>query len=477
MKSRTLFSSFLLIILFYLSSPSWAQGVHAPKESVVLRDAFWGLSIRDAESGDELVDHHAHTLMTPASTLKVVSTGTALSLLGSSYRIPTYLLTSGSVIDGTLSGDLIIKGEGDFSIGSRYFRDEDPERFFTRSASELSKRGIRRIEGQVLSSVTRDDTRSIPNPHWLTYDLGNHYASGAYDLNLFDNSYTVILSGHGRKITTKPHIPGLNLTASYDYSTTRASDSLFISLYPSKGGSFPITGVYPSKAATRTIRGALPDPPLFFARHLREKLTQKGISVSGLPGKNSTLPSGRVDTLMRYESPTLFELIRITNTYSHNLFAEGSLRLISRGKASLPGHDRTQSSLMELYRYWEERGLDTRELEMVDGSGLSPENRVTPAFLTALLGKIYRGDPSHTFMRTLPRAGKEGTLTIFLKGTPLEGKARLKSGTIRNVLAYTGYVTVGEKVYTVALIVNNYYGRASEMRKAMESVLLEALGY
>lgn len=71
----------------------------------------------------------------------------------------------------------------------------------------------------------------------------------------------------------------------------------------------------------------------------------------------------------------------------------------------------------------------------------------------------------------------EGTLVQFLKGTPLQGKARLKSGTLRNVVCYAGYVEVGGKTYTVALMVNNFYGKASTVRKAMEEVLLEAFGY
>ena len=451
-----------------------AQTVRTPEEPEAFRDVFWGLSIRDAATGEELAGHNAHTLMTPASTMKLVSTGTALSALGSSHRVKTRLLTSGSIEGGTLRGDLLIRGDGDFSIGSRYFWDEDPERFFKRAVRELKEQGITRIEGRILALSGSEDFQG-PSPRWTAYDLGNHYAAGAYSLNLFDNAYTVTLSAHGKNISVKPSISGLKLEAAYGFSSTRSSDSLYISPFPDTEGRYLITGIYPSKAANRTVKGAMPDPPLFFAEHLREMLLRDGIAVTGSFGKIPDLPSGELTTLMTYESPTLFELARITNTYSHNLFAEGFLKLLGRGKEPMPGHNLAQTSVMEVRRYWEERGLDTKELEMLDGSGLSTEDRVTPAFLTAMLGKIYREDPSHTFMQVLPRAGKDGTLTIFLKGTRLEGKARLKSGTIRNVVAYAGYVTTGGKVYTVALTVNNYYGKASAVRKAMERVLLDAL--
>ena len=451
-----------------------AQSVRTPSEPEAFRNVFWGLSIRDAATGEELAGHNAHTLMTPASTMKLVSTGTALSSLGSSHRIKTRLLTTGDIENGTLRGDLLIQGDGDFSIGSRYFWDEDPERFFKRAVSELKQMGIARIEGRVLAVSGKEDFQGT-SPRWTAYDLGNHYAAGVYGLNLFDNAYTVTLSAHGRNVSLKPSISGLKLEPVYGFSEKRSSDSLYISPFPDDRGRYLITGVYPSKAANRTVKGAMPDPPLFFAEHLREILVKGGIAVKEGFGKTSELPAGTIDTLMTYESPTLFDLARITNTYSHNLFAEGFLRLLGRVKEPMPGHNLTQTSIMEVYRYWEERGLDTKELEMFDGSGLSTEDRVTPAFFTAMLGKIYREDPSHTFMQVLPRAGKDGTLTIFLKGTPLEGKARLKSGTIRNVVTYAGYVTVGGKVYTVAIMVNNYYGKASAVRKTMERVLLDAL--
>lgn len=473
MKSYT--SLLVLMGLLALVSPleTGAQSVKNPSEPEAFREVFWGLSIRDAETGEELAGHNAHTLMTPASTMKLVSTGTALSSLGAAHRIKTQIFASGEIKGGTLFGNLYILGDGDFSIGSRYFWDQDPERFFNRVRSDLKNAGITRIQGDILSVSGAGDFQAV-SPRWTAYDISNHYAAGCFSLNLFDNAYTVTLSRHGKSLSVKPEINGLKLKAAYGFSDSRSSDSLYISPFPDADGAYLITGVYPTKAATRTVRGAIPDPPAYFAQHLLECLTSGGIEVTGSSGKATGLPEGIPMALVTYESPTLFDLAKITNTYSHNLFAEGFLKLLGRGRMSLPGHNLTQTSLMALYDFWTQRGLDTRELEMLDGSGLSPENRVTPAFLTAMLGKIYREDPSHTFMQVLPRAGKDGTLTIFLKNTPLEGKARLKSGTIRNVVTYAGYVTLGGKTYTVALFVNNYYGTASSIRKGMERILLEA---
>lgn len=185
---------------------------------------------------------------------------------------------------------------------------------------------------------------------------------------------------------------------------------------------------------------------------------------------------GRGELLYTFESPSIRELMEITLVYSHNLFAEGMLRQLAIGKTPLPGHNPTQTAIEEVKSYWKGRGLDTDELEMVDGSGLSTQDRVTTHFLAAMLGKVYRADKSGVYMRLLPRAGMDGTLTIFLKNTPLQGKARLKSGTLRNVVCYAGYVELGGKTYTVALMVNNFYGSASTIRKAMEQVLLESFG-
>lgn len=465
---------FLLCLIASMSQAVKAQSVKEPTNVSALQDTFWSLSIQDASTGGELVGIRSHHLMTPASTMKVVSTATALSIYPVSTRFETRIETDGEISNGVLNGNVYVIGDGDPSIGSRYFWREDAQKFFKSVAAALKEQGISKVTGGVVAISDKRDFQA-ENPRWPLYDLGNHYAAGAFNLNLFDNSYTARIVDSGQRVIVEPEVPELKLTTRFAQGSSRSRDSLYISRIPLSDGSFPITGVYPSRAKSITLRGSVPNPPLFVASNLQHFLRNSGVSFGANASTQERSVAG-MKNLYTFKSPTILELARITNVYSHNLFAEGFLRLVGRDKVGMEGHNLSQTAIMEVMRYWSSRGLDVRELEMLDGSGLSGENRVTANFLASLLGKVYRSEMKDTFMRTLPRAGVEGTVTSFLKRTPLEGKAYLKSGTIRNVVCYTGYVELDGKVYTVAFMVNNFYGRASNIRGAMESILLESFG-
>lgn len=465
--------SIILTFFTFITLPIIAQSVITPREHPDLSKSFWTLSVQDADTGEELVDIRSHHLMTPASTLKLVSTATLISQRPAGDRIPTKIMTDGTITQGVLQGNLYIIGAGDPSIGSRYFWGKDENIFFDTVANALQQKGITHISGSIISLSPASDFQA-ENPRWPAYDMGNHYAAGIYDLNLFDNAYSVHFTNYGERFYLEPKIPNLVLKKAYDITATRSRDSLYISPFRQPDGSFVITGAYPRNVSNLRIRGSIPNPPLFMAQYLHQRLASRGIQVTGEAETISTLSTTHALTeLYTYYSPPLRELVTITNVYSHNLFAEAMLMQLARGKTPLPGHNTTQTAISEVLRYWKDRGMNTQELEMMDGSGLSGENRVTAHFLATMLGKVHRADPSGTFMSTLPRAGQDGTLAIFLKNTPLQGRARLKSGSIRNVVCYAGYVQLNGKTYTVAFMVNNFYGKASTIRQAMEQILLD----
>ncbi|WP_298632110.1 D-alanyl-D-alanine carboxypeptidase/D-alanyl-D-alanine-endopeptidase [uncultured Porphyromonas sp.] len=465
----------LLLLHLLLLSPASAQRVKVPSEPAALSQSFWTLSIQDAESGQELVGIRSHHLATPASTMKLISTATLWSQKGGGLRIPTEIHTTGTIAQGKLEGDLYIVGHGDPSIGSRYFWNSDQDRFFKEVASALKAKGITQIKGNIIALSPESDFQAV-NPRWIAYDMGNAYAPGLWSLNAYDNSYALHFSHYGKSYEVSPAVPELKLQKAYQITSSRSRDSLYISPFPHPDGSYDITGAYPERIEKLRVRAALPNPPLFVADRLRQVCQGAGIEVAGEARVVRHLPP-ETQLLFTYQSAPLRTLIQITLHYSHNLFAEGLLRQLTWDKAPRPGHNATQTAIEEVHRYWSSRGINTRELEMMDGSGLSPENRVSAYFLATMLGKIERADPSGSFRSLLPRAGMEGTLSHFLKGTPLQGKARLKSGTLRNVICYAGYVEIEGHTYTVALMVNNFYGSSSTIRRAMEDILLSAFGY
>lgn len=475
MTYSTVRKGFLFLCSLFVPVVIVAQNVRTPMEPEALKNIFWSLCIQDADTGENLVDIRSSYLMTPASTLKVPTTATALEVVAPETRLSTKVYVMGTVAEGVLSGDLFIVGEGDPSIGSRHLKDTSPDLFFDSVVKALGAKGIKKIKGDVIAISPKSFDHQGLNPRWLHYDMGNHYAAGAYALNLFDNSYDVVFSNFGRKFTHTPSVPGLKLKRAYVISSTRKSDSLYIAR-PSDGSQeHLITGVYPAGVKQWRIRGDIPNPPLFFAQYLATTLKKKGISLQGESRTAETLPDGDKALLYEYLSPTIEELARLTNVHSINLYAEALLRYSWAKKDGLEGHNPTQGALHHANLYWQGRGLSGKEINAFDGSGLSPENKITANYLCSLLGKVYRGDATRRFMKTLPMAGKEGTVTSFLKDTPLVGRTYLKSGSIKSVIAYTGYIIAPDgKVYTVTLMANNFMLRHSEMRKIFEGILLDA---
>lgn len=181
------------------------------------------------------------------------------------------------------------------------------------------------------------------------------------------------------------------------------------------------------------------------------------IDTDYMPPLDNQLPdSGRV----------LADVMRETLQKSLNLQAETMLHLLS------PSY-RRDSALVVVQDYWSQRGLDMESLVMYDGCGLSPSDRMTAHFITSLLADMQFDDD---FRSALATAGKDGTVRRFLKGTRLEGRAQLKTGTLKNVVAYAGYVKGSDgRTYAMGLFVANSLCRHADTRKRIENLLLSLI--
>lgn len=162
----------------------------------------------------------------------------------------------------------------------------------------------------------------------------------------------------------------------------------------------------------------------------------------------------------------LADVVYDTNHESLNLQAETLARLLHPSCCK-------DSALAFITSYWQQQGLDPDCLRMYDGCGLSPSDRVTAHLMVQLLGKMRE---ESAFVNSLPVVGQEGTLRRFLRDTRLAGCGRLKSGTLKTAVTYAGYLTGSDmRTYEVCIMVNNYTGKASDVRRGMEKVLLSLI--
>ena len=131
-----------------------------------------GVLICDYHSGDTIDSYRANSVIPPASTMKLLTTATAVEMWGGDYRIETPITYDGYIQDGILHGNLYIEGKGDPTFGSRYVGSQN---FMYRWARELRQAGIKRITGDVVGDASYFDGDAL-NPSWLWEDAGSYYA-------------------------------------------------------------------------------------------------------------------------------------------------------------------------------------------------------------------------------------------------------------------------------------------------------------
>ena len=461
MKKKLLFLFFLLIEFgaLYAQMPSALANFMSKKE---LSHASISIKAIDLNSNKVIVSHNENTSLTPASNMKIVTTATALDVLGNSFYFETPLFYDGFIQDATLNGNLYIKGSGDPTLGSEFISG-DAEFFLKEWSNAINRAGIRRITGNI---VAMDQLFGYEGTYtkWLKEDMGNYYAPGIYGISVFDNMYRIYLqtsvpNSSATVLYTKPDVYNLKISNDLEVSGD-SSDNASIFGVPFSDN-VRLCGAVPANQSTYILKGSIPDPGLFLARYFRDYLQKNGITTEGVAATYRLNPAAQTteNLISTLRSVDLASICKVINTESNNLYAEYLFKVL------------TILNSIDIKEYWKKKGIDSDALFMCDGSGLSPQNAVSTGFLIDLLVYMDKHtENSDVFYKSLPIAGRSGTVASFLRNSHLTGKARLKSGSISNVHSYSGYIENNGKRYAVALIINNFKGKRSDLRKEIEQL-------
>ena len=442
------------------------------KNSKALSNAIIGICIQDV-NGKEIVSVNKNISVTPASVLKIVTTATALELLGPNYRFKTELLADNK-------DKLIIRGLGDPTLGSEHFNAKN---------NNFLNEWVGKIQNKFSSGVTEievDDSYfgyDGVSQKWIREDIGNYYAAGSYGISIFDNSYKLYFNTSNKKsppdiLKTEPEMPDIVFTNTLTLNST-GKDNGYIIGEPFSNKRI-LTGNIPSGRAAFSIKGDIPDPGLFLAKILAKLLSKNGNTPHFYTSRtaNATVNIHEGEVFYTHLSPTLKEIIRVINVKSNNHYAEHLIRIIGKPENNgVAKSDPLENGLDIINKYWQGKGLDTGSLFMYDGCGLSPSNAISPQLMCNILGYMYcKSKNSEAFFASFPKAGEEGTVRNFLKGSNLQGKVFVKSGSIANVQCYSGYYIDGEKKYVFSVMVNNFRkDTRREVVKAIETLLLGIL--
>jgi len=463
----------LLLVLSYCAvvsgQSSMQRAIDALAAAPQMRHASLGVCVIDVKSGKVIASHQPDLSLTPASTLKLVTTASALAILGADFRYSTVLEYDGTLSGGKLQGNLYLRGSGDPTLGSDQL---DAALSLTplmeRFRLAVQQSGIRRIEGYIIG----DDSylpSAVNGASWQWNDLGNYYAAGAWGLNMHENLYYLRFRQASSLAATpaiaaiEPDVPGLSFTNEVTSAGARTGDNAYIFGAPYTYERF-VRGTIPVGSGLFSIKGSIPHPPLFSAQQLAMHLERVGIIAAKGAAAIRLLPSGEApkgarQVLLTHQSPPLAEIVVRANRNSVNLYCESLLRSIGKRRKDDGSLDKSLAAVAEL---WEQRGLRLDGVHLRDGSGLSARNAVTTRFLAGLLRKAgLDARVSEPLYQSLTKYQADGG-----------GELRAKSGSIDRVRAYAGYArNAADRLVAFAVIANNYSGSGSAMRRELQQLM------
>ncbi len=480
---RLLFFILSLSFVFSLKAQNAKDVRLAIKKMAIdedLKNASISFYALDVDSNKIIASLGSNKSLVPASTMKLVTTATALEMLGGGRRFSTYVKYSGEIdTNCVLNGNIYIVGGGDPCLGSVRF-SKYYGNFIKQWANQIIQLGIDSINGRVIGDASIFSEQMIPST-WVWGDLGNYYGAGPCGLSIYENKFNLELQSGKRGDSTKitcvyPYIPNLKFTNQVKSMITR-KDLSYIFGAPYQENRIILGGIPINKENFR-VGGAIPDPAYLTAFELDMELRTLGIK---LRNPSTTLrkvkfekgavskPKRKMITTTR--SPKLTSIIKLTNMHSINLYAEHLTNHI--GVFKYRSGD-TGSGTQATTLFWKDNKLDIDGMYIGDGSGLSRFNAITAKQLVGVLKHMYKSENKKIFMNSLPVAGKSGTLRNVAKGTIAAGKVKAKSGTMTRVKSYAGYVkTKNKRNIAFAIVVNNFNCTSFLMKKKIERIMIK----
>lgn len=478
---------FILFLFFLLRFflPVTAQNVSAVfrafQQNIELQNASIGMMAVDLTTGDTILAHNIKTSLPSASTAKLFSTASALELLGGDFKPVTKIYFDGKIdTNQILNGNLWIRGGGDPTLGSKYFSSpENRTQFLSEIVQLLKKQGIQKINGNLIVDASEFGYEGNPD-NWTWSDIGNYYGAGFSGINLLDNTVELHFKTSrqiGGKTTITSTFPVIEDLKIQNYVTAEKSnkDNAYIYGAPYSNERF-VTGSIPYNREKFIVKGSVPDTELLLGQLLSKELKKQSISIEGSiqTGRKMNLKSNdnsyqNRTFLFSLEGKTIREIVNLTNEKSINLFAESLVHLIGKNRhQSKLGTNKNGIKVID--NYWKSK-INTTGLFLNDGSGLSRSNAISPSHFVELLTWMEKNENGKIFRKSLPISGETGTLKSLCKKQTAHGRVFAKSGTMRRIKSYAGYIdsSTGKRI-AFAIIVNNYSGGSSNLRRKMEPI-------
>ena len=460
---------FIFLTFFYFAN---AQGVSDNLKSaldkmqseVPLKHASISLYVVNSKTNEVVFDYNSQVGLTPASCQKIITSITAFETLGNDFQYKTKIGYNGYIKKGVLNGNLIISGYGDPTLASWRLTSTKDTTILNGWMEAIKKVGIKEVKGNIILNANSFSTQPVPGG-WPWEDLGNYYGAGCLGLNWHENQYDLTIMPNikegedGIIASVRPAIPACKIINQLKTVKVDSNENAYLYLPPYSSIGL-LCGSIPLRSKGFTISGAMPNPLNQLKEALQTILKKSNISYEKITNSidyllsKDTIP--KTDSIFNtYLSPPLDSINYWFLKKSINLYGEALLKTIAYSKT---GEGSTGKGIRFVKLFWQDKGIEKSALRMMDGSGLSPSNRLT----------------TNALVTALQYARDKKWYPSFYNALPTFNGMKLKSGTMGGVKSFAGYHTSKDGTdYTVAMIVNNFDCSSLEVTQKMFHVLDE----
>jgi serine-type D-Ala-D-Ala carboxypeptidase/endopeptidase (penicillin-binding protein 4) len=409
------------------------------------------------------ISHNVDKSMNPASVMKLVTTHAALDLLTPTYRWKTEVYRDGSLQNGVLNGNLIIKGSGDPSFKAQEF---------WRLLMTLQQAGVQNINGNLVIDKSLFAQRVGPrktfdDETWRAYNA----EPSAFLVNGRNTSFRFIATESGVNVSPEFALNEVQVVNQMRRVEGACGDWRSRFGYTVKannnGAVVTFTGVFSPDCGERYLELSVLNDEQYAFYTFKKLWRELGGQFNG-ELKVQELPVGAVKLLEQLSDP-LGYVIRDINKWSNNLMARQLLLTLGVEKIGTPATEAKGATAVT--NWLAGKSLQFAELNIENGSGLSRTERISAGHLGQLLVSAYNSPVMPEFMASLPILALDGTVQKRLKDTPAQGRAHLKTGSLDGVSTIAGYMMNQEnKRYVMVMFVNHPNAAAS---KAAQDILIQ----
>lgn len=428
-------------------------------DNPVLDRSIVGVSVRNAETGEEIYANDGDIMLHPASNMKILTAAAALEILGPDYQFKTEIWTDGNPRSRVLQGNLYLKGKGDPTL-----LKED----FDEIAQQLKDKGIMKINGNLIADDSwYDDVRLSQDLNWS--DEPFYTGAQVSALNLSPNADydtgTVIVevtaadkAGEKAKVNLEPYTNMVNIVNKTE--TVAAGQSKSISIEREHGSNnIIIKGKMPLDGSMSRSWVSVWEPSYYAADVFKQSLEEHGIDFLGRSKVERGVTPDDADLLVTHTSMPLSEVLVPFMKLSNN--GHGEMLTKEMGQV-VHGEGSWDKGLEVLEDVAVNFGVDGKSILLRDGSGMSHKTYIPASELSRFLYEIQDEAWYEHFEYSLPVAGESerfvgGTLRNRMTSEPTKGNVFAKTGSLTSVNTLSGYVLTVEGEKLIFSILNNNY--------------------